>query len=112
MTRSLTDPGLSISSSDDWDARSRDLAADLEQGFSMLGTMREQDGCRGLTNGTPSPSLDGLLMCERNKSYIAKKLQAGKVDDAWQTMLQELMAELRKARMDGPFAAPDWWPAN
>ncbi len=47
---------------------------------------------------------------QANQQYVVKKLRQGRVDEHWQVMLDELLEDRARGRLDGPFAAPDGWP--
>jgi hypothetical protein len=88
------------------------LAADLQQGFNMLGEINEGAGWLPRADQRYDFPISMTTFREHNRNYTIKKLQSGRVDDAWQVMLTELLQELDKGRMDGPFTAPDWWPVK
>ena len=47
---------------------------------------------------------------QKNREYIRNKLENNRVDDHWKFMLDEILAEVKLGRMNGPFKAPKWWP--
>ncbi|OLP83419.1 Elongation factor Ts [Symbiodinium microadriaticum] len=46
----------------------------------------------------------------KNHEYIRGKIEMNKIDDRWEFILDEIIGEVKMGRMNGPFAAPDWWP--
>ena len=88
------------------------LATDLQQGFNMLGEIHDGAGWLPRADQRYDFPISMETFREHNKNYTIKKLQSGRVDDAWQVMLTELLQELDKGRMDGPFIAPEWWPVQ
>ena len=47
---------------------------------------------------------------EKNRTYITDKLEKNSIDEHWEMMLDEILAEVETGRMNGPYQAPDWWP--
>ena len=45
-----------------------------------------------------------------NQGHIHERLRRARVDAEWESLLSEVMTEVRAGRMEGPFEAPDCWP--
>ena len=45
-----------------------------------------------------------------HRQYTHEKLRQDRVDEHWEFMLDEILAEVKLGRMNGPFKAPAWWP--
>ena len=43
---------------------------------------------------------------EKNRTYITDKLEKISVDEHWEMMLDEILAEVEAGRMNGPYQAP------
>ena len=86
------------------------LYRELSDGFPLMGKLTpgvnwhvRQD--RKYLQPTP---MDDFR--QKNREYIRNKLETNRVDDHWQFMLDEILAEVKLGRMNGPFKAPKWWP--
>ena len=86
------------------------LYRELSEGFPLMGKLTpgvnwhvRQD--RKYLQPTPMEDFK-----DKNREYIRDKLEANKVDDHWRFMLDEILAEVKLGRMNGPFKAPSWWP--
>ena len=44
---------------------------------------------------------------EKNRTYFTDKLEKNSVDEHWEMMLDEILAEVETGRMNGPYQAPD-----
>ncbi|CAE7242575.1 unnamed protein product, partial [Symbiodinium sp. KB8] len=82
----------------------------LSEGFPLMGKLTpgvnwhvRQD--RKYLQPTPMDDFK-----QKNREYIRNKLEANRVDDHWKFMLDEVLAEVKLGRMNGPFKAPTWWP--
>ena len=45
----------------------------------------------------------------KKRQYIHEKLRQNRVDQHWEFMLDEIIAEVKLGRMNGPLKAPTWW---
>ena len=86
------------------------LYRELSEGFPLMGKLTpgvnwhvRQD--RKYLQPTPMDDFK-----QKNREYIRNKLEANRVDDHWKFMLDEILAEVKLGRMNGPFKAPTWWP--
>ena len=86
------------------------LYRELSEGFPLMGKLTpgvnwhvRQD--RKYLQPTP---LDDFK--QKNREYIRNKLETNRVDEHWKFMLDEILAEVKLGRMNGPFKAPTWWP--
>ena len=59
---------------------------------------------------TPGDLLDAAQSKKKNRTHITDKLEKNSVDEHWEVMLDEILAEVESGRMNGPYQAPDWWP--
>ena len=88
------------------------LKMDLNQGFSVLGTLNPGAGWRPRTDQRYSFPITMDQFGRLNRSYIQKKLKAHRVDPHWRTMLDELLCEQALGRVSGPYTNPSWWPVQ
>ena len=44
-----------------------------------------------------------------NFKHVQQKLKQARVDPFWQTMAEEIAADVKAGRMEGPFASPSSW---
>ena len=86
------------------------LYRELSEGFPLMGKLTpgvnwhvRQD--RKYLQPTPMEDFK-----DKNREYIRNKLEANRVDDHWQFMLDEILSAVKLGRMNGPFKAPSWWP--
>ena len=82
----------------------------LSHGFPLMGELApgvnwyvRQD--QKYIDPTPIPEFS-----TKNRQYINEKLLQDRVDEHWEIMLDEIIAEVKLGRMNGPFKAPAWWP--
>ena len=78
----------------------------LQEGFNMLGHLDPGPGWKSRTDMKLSDPWDMLTLRGHNKDYIAKKVRQGRVDEHWSKMLDEILADCKLLRMEGPFQAP------
>ena len=82
------------------------LYRELSEGFPLMGKLTpgvnwhvRQD--RKYLQPTPMDDFK-----QKNREYIRNKLETNRVDDHWKFMLDEVLAEVKLGRMNGPFEAP------
>ena len=71
--------------------------------------MKQGAGWQPRTDDRYSHPITKTAFYQHNTNYTKAKLQKYRVDPEWQTMLSELVKELEKGRMSGPYAAPATW---
>ena len=88
------------------------LYRELSHGFPLMGELTpgvnwhvRQD--QKYLDPTPIPEFS-----TQNRQYIHEKLRQNRVDQHWEYMLDEIIAEVKLGRMNGPFKAPTWWPCE
>ncbi|CAE7220070.1 unnamed protein product [Symbiodinium microadriaticum] len=81
------------------------LYRELSEGFPLMGKLTpgvnwhvRQD--RKYLQPTPMDDFK-----QKNREYIRNKLETNRVDDHWKFMLDEVLAEVKLGRMNGPFEA-------
>ena len=85
------------------------ITADLTQGFDMLGEVRRGPGWKNRQDGryqNPA-SLDQLSAT--NWEYVRRRAAAAKPGEHWETLLTELVAEVKLGRVVGPTHPPAGW---
>ena len=85
------------------------ITADLTQGFDMLGEVRRGPGWKNREDGryqNPA-SLDQLSAT--NWEYVRRRAAAAKPGEHWETLLTELVAEVKLGRVVGPTHPPAGW---
>ena len=86
------------------------LYRELSEGFPLMGKLTPGVNWhvrQGRKYLQPTPMDD---FKQKNREYIRNKLETNRVDDHWKFMLDEVLAEVKLGRMNGPFKAPTWWP--
>ena len=86
-----------------------DLAEDLHLGFSTVGPLHSGVGWWPRLDGKYQNPLDLQSFHNLNHSYVQHRLGQGHVDEHWEVMLQELLDDRSKGRLEGPFLAPQHW---
>eukprot|EP00435_Cladocopium_sp_Y103_P061850 s2532_g23.t1 len=89
-----------------------DLQADLTGGFQVLGTLNPGAGWLPRADQKYEYPIKTDAFRSQNRHYTMAKLRTNRVDPEWNTMLQELVKELERGRMSGPYEAPGWWPVD
>ena len=89
-----------------------DLAEDLHWGFDTIGTLHSGCGWLPRLDGRYSHPLGLAEFHRANKHYVLKKLNQGVVDEHWQVMLDEILEDRAKGRLEGPFTSPTDWPVH
>ena len=85
------------------------ITADLTDGFDMLGEVRRGPGWKDRKDGryqNPA-SLDQLAAT--NWEYVRRRASGARPGEHWETLLQELVAEVKLGRVVGPTAPPAGW---
>ena len=86
-----------------------DIFDELENGFPLLGPIRAGLGWRLRHDGrydNPTAVPDFL---KENYSFVKAKLRSARVDKDWQVMADEIAADVKRGRMEGPFEMPECW---
>ncbi|CAE7666505.1 rlmN1 [Symbiodinium sp. CCMP2592] len=82
----------------------------LTVGFPVTGRLERSPGWRMRLDDRYSAPICDSAFKSLNHGYVVDKLQRGRVDPAWHTLLQEVLQEVHLGRMRGPFQAPSHWP--
>ena len=86
-----------------------ELEEDLTQGFPMVGQIHSGSGWLPRKDERYSCPISMSKFHELNKAYVKDKLQKPKPSAHWRTMLDELLQDKAKGRVQGPFLAPASW---
>ena len=88
------------------------LTDDLTQGFNMIGALKPGPGWRKRTDDRYQhpASLDELRRV--NADYVRQRTSTARVGEHTETLLQELIDEVRLGRVVGPTKAPAWLKAR
>ena len=87
----------------------KELSEDLNLGFATVGPLHRGTGWLPRCDGKYSDPLPLDVFERTNQAYL-QKLRQGFVDEHWQVMLEELLADRAQGRLEGPFRAPSEWP--
>ena len=85
------------------------LFQEMSSGFPLLGHINPGLGWRLRHDERYSDPVDLETFQADNFQYVQKKLKQARVDPFWQTMAEEIAADVKAGRMEGPFAAPSSW---
>ncbi|CAE6943486.1 unnamed protein product [Symbiodinium sp. CCMP2592] len=85
------------------------LEAELSQGMPMIGRIRPTPGWLPRTDSKYSAPISFEAFQSLNEHHVRERLTRHRVDDEWETMLSEVITEVRAGRMEGPFRAPPGW---
>ena len=83
-----------------------ELERELSNGMPMLGNIRPNAGWLRRCDEKYSHPIDDSTFRELNREHVQSRLRKGRIYEEWQVMLQEISAEVRQGRMQGPFHAP------
>ena len=88
------------------------LTDDLTQGFNMIGDLKPGPGWRKRTDDRYKhpASLDELRRV--NADYVRQRASTARVGEHTETLLQELIDEVKLGRVVGPTKAPAWLKAR
>ena len=89
-----------------------DLAEDLHCGFSTVGALHSGVGWWPRLDGKYQHPLDLKTFHTLNYSYVQHRLGQGHVDENWEAMLQELLEDRFRGRLEGRFLALQHWMAQ
>ena len=89
-----------------------ELAEDLDWGFQTVGRLHAGTGWLPRMDERYSHPLDMEVFHRSNHQYVLNKLRQGFVDEHWRHMLDELLEDRDKGRLEGPFMAPSGWPIS
>ncbi|CAE7487597.1 rlmN1, partial [Symbiodinium sp. CCMP2592] len=82
----------------------------LTLGFPVTGQLSRSPGWRPRLDDKYAHPISVEAFVTLNHDYVIRKLQHGRVDPEWETMLAEIISEVQLGRMSGPFEAPSSWP--
>ena len=85
------------------------LFEELTTGFEMVGRLTPGCGWTFRTDGRYSSPISMEEFHNLNKQYVHDKLRTARPSQHWQAMLDELIEEKKKGRVDGPLQAPKDW---
>ncbi|CAE7380472.1 unnamed protein product [Symbiodinium natans] len=85
------------------------LFQEMSSGFPLLGHINPGLGWRLRHDERYSDPVDLETFQADNFQYVQKKLKQARVDPFWQTMAEEIAADVKAGRMEGPFAVPSSW---
>ena len=87
-----------------------DLSEDLHWGFETVGELHSGCGWLPRLDERYAFPLELSVFHRVNKQYVLNKLRQNYVDEHWQPMLDEILDDRSKGRLEGPFKAPSDWP--
>ncbi len=87
-----------------------ELAEDLNHGFATVGALHAGVGWWPRLDGRYQHPFSIETFQIANQSYVHQRLRQASVDEHWEPMLQELLDDRSKGRLEGPFRAPPDWP--
>ena len=82
----------------------------LTRGFPVVGQIDPSPGWRPRLDDRCDHPISESAFQALNTAYIQQKLQKGRVDPEWETLLAEVLQEVSLGRMSGPYQAPGRWP--
>ena len=82
----------------------------LSSGFPVVGPLEPSPGWRPRLDDRYDNPISEAAFDSLNHSYVCEKLARGRVDPEWDSMLQEILQEVRMGRMSGPYGTPQDWP--
>ena len=85
------------------------LEADLNQGFPLIGPLRQSPGWHIRTDDWYAHPVSEATFSDLNASHIRHRAARPRADPEWQCMLDEVVAERATGRIEGPFQAHDAW---
>ena len=88
------------------------LMKELTEGFNMTGTLSPGTGWLPRLDGRYASPISAHEFHMNNRRYVQDKLKNARPSPHWQVMLDELMEETRKGRVEGPLQAPPSWGAT
>ena len=80
-----------------------ELERELSNGMPMLGNISPNAGWLRRCDEKYSHPIDDSTFRELNREHVQSRLRKGRIYEEWQVMLQEISAEVRQGRMQGPF---------
>lgn len=86
-----------------------ELEEDLTCGFPMVGQLHSGSGWLPRRDGQYSHPISMSQFHELNRAYVKEKIRQPKHSPHWKTMLDELLRDKAKGRVQGPFSAPASW---
>ena len=86
-----------------------DLRAELTSGFPLIGSLRQGTGWLPRLDERYSTPISLGEFHARNIEYVRLKLNSRHPSRFWKVMLDELLTDKEKGRVQGPFQAPDDW---
>ena len=89
-----------------------ELEQDLCEGFHTIGRVHDGAGWMPRRDQRYERPITHEAFKTYNRRYTVTKLKQNRVDQHWEPMLTELIAEVSKGRMSGPFTEPSWWPVT
>ena len=85
------------------------LEDELSNGFTMMGTLTPGLGWPAREDSHYQNPITTDQFRPLNRDHALRCLQRPP-DQHWETMLNEILADVDLGRMTGPYSQPDWWP--
>ena len=85
------------------------ITADLTDGFDMLGEVRRGPGWKDRKDGRYQNPASMDQLAATNWEYVRRRASGARPGEHWETLLQELVAEVKLGRVVGPTAPPAGW---
>ena len=87
----------------------KELMQELSQGFEMTGPLTPGTGWLTRVDGRYSNPISDDEFRIHNLAYVRAKLHSARPSSHWRAMLDELLDEKAKGRVEGPLQAPANW---
>ena len=86
-----------------------EMMRELTQGFQMTGQLEPGTGWIPRVDGRYASPISMEDFHNLNRNYVTDKLRTAKPSEHWKVMLEELISERDKGRVEGPLQAPSDW---
>ena len=87
-----------------------EMSMDLTEGFDILGQQHPGVGWQPRLDGRYATPLDIDTFLKVNKEHIFARIKSKQVDQHWEVMLDEILADKERGKLSGPYRAPADWP--
>ena len=85
---------------------------EMANGFNLLGPIRPGLGWRLRCDGRYDSPVTIQDFLKENLNFVKAKLRRARVDKDWEVMADEIAADVKRGRMEGPFSMPVCWGAT